>query len=114
MSRKAIAVAFVLYFVAAVAFGTLHEQGVYDPFPAAERLGYGIGFYLFTGALPLIVWGCLGFERTRAKTIFYVWAVLGVLLGGGLWYLKQIEIDKRANASQGTDDERPRFTRVKT
>jgi hypothetical protein len=60
MSRKRVAMLFVIYFVAAVI--------------------YAFVTYVISGALPFAVWGARGFKAAHAKSLFIPWAIIAVLL----------------------------------
>jgi len=80
MSRKDIALLFVIYFVAAVIYGALnapHYDFVRIIFWA---IGYAFVTYVISGVFPFAVWGARGFKAAHAKSLFIAWAILAVLL----------------------------------
>jgi hypothetical protein len=80
MSRKLIALLFVIYFVAGAIYGALnapHYDFVRITFWA---MGYAFVTYASSGMLPFAVWGMRGFKAAHAKSLFIPWAILGVLL----------------------------------
>jgi hypothetical protein len=85
MSRKLVALLFVGFFVALVAYGALvtplgvlrHEG------PAGfigEAIGRGLLIYFESGVLPFAVWGARGFRTANARSLFIPWAILAGLV----------------------------------
>ena len=81
MSRKGIALLFVIYFVLLVLYGALSSSvGVWRREGFAGVIGLGFLVYAISGMVPFAVWGAQGFKAANAKSLFIPWAILAVLI----------------------------------
>jgi hypothetical protein len=85
MSRSAIAIAFVAYFAAALAFAALMETS--NPAPSifmtariAGTMGGALAEFVLAGILPLLVWAIFRFKPDRARGPMVLWGLLGAVL----------------------------------
>jgi hypothetical protein len=74
MSRKGVALLFVIYFVAAVSYGAFNAATI------AGAIAYGLITYVTSGMCPFTVWAARGFKAAQAKSLFIPWAIIAVLL----------------------------------
>jgi hypothetical protein len=80
MSRKRIALLFVIYFVAAAIYGALNAPHYDFVGIIFWAIGYGFVTYIISGMLPFAVWGARGFKAAHAMSLFIPWAILAMLL----------------------------------
>jgi hypothetical protein len=80
MSRKRVAMLFVIYFVAAVIYGPVHAPHYDLVRIIVWAIGYAFVTYVISWALPFAVWGARGFKAAHAKSLFIPWAIIAVLL----------------------------------
>jgi low temperature requirement protein LtrA len=74
MSRKGVALLFVIYFVAAVFYGAFNAPTI------AGAIAYGLITYVTSGMCPFTVWAARGSKTEHAKSVFIPWAIIAVLL----------------------------------
>ena len=80
MSRKRVALLFVIYFVVATICGALNAPHYDFVRIAFWAIGYAFVTYVASGMFPFAVWGARGFKTAHAKSLFIPWAILAVLL----------------------------------
>jgi hypothetical protein len=80
MSRKRVAMLFVICFVAAVIYGALRDPHYDLVRIVVWAIGYAFVTYVISGALPFAVWGARGFNAAHAKSLFIPCAIIAVLL----------------------------------
>jgi hypothetical protein len=84
MSRKAVAITLLAYFLAALAYGLFIEMQRplstlnLGPDFVGSVVGQAIGVFALGGLLPLVGWAFLRFRAERAVGPMIVWAVLSV------------------------------------
>ena len=74
VSRKGVALLFVIYFVAALFYEAFNVPTI------AGAVAYGLVAYVISGMCPFTVWAARGFETAHAKSLFIPWAIIAVLL----------------------------------
>ena len=80
MSRKSVALLFVIYFVVAAIYGALKAPHYDFVRIAFWAMGYTFVTYVSSGMFPFAVWGVRGFKAADAESLFIPWAILAVLL----------------------------------
>lgn len=80
MSRKRVALLFVIYFVTAVIYGALNAPHYDFLRITLWAMGYAFVTYVSSGMFPFAVWAARGFNAAHAKSLFIPWAILAVLL----------------------------------
>jgi hypothetical protein len=80
MSRKRVALLFVIYFVTAVIYGALNAPHYDFVRIAFWAMGYAFVTYVSSGMFPFAVWAARGFKPAHAKSLFIPWAILALLL----------------------------------
>jgi hypothetical protein len=118
VTRKALIVLLVLYFLAALTFGLvsaitkpLAVVNWKDPVFVGDVIGTGIHVYVVPAIIPLIVWAFGRFRCESATIPLVIWAVLGLADMGfvlfGRHYEQQRELARLADspALSGADRE---------
>ncbi|HVB58918.1 MAG TPA: hypothetical protein VNE63_21130 [Candidatus Acidoferrales bacterium] len=82
MSRKAVALILIAYFVAALAFATFEEirsQTIAIPaYTFGALVGRAIAVFVPAGIIPVVVWAFFKFKAENASGPLVLWAVLSV------------------------------------
>lgn len=122
MSRKAVALVILLYFVAALAFGTFLELkkpfasfNLSDPVFVGRAIGSAGAVFILSGIIPLIVWAFGRFRAQKAGGPFVLWAILGVVMATlssvGFNFDLQQKINTELNKFEITGKDRDAFIR---
>jgi hypothetical protein len=122
MSRKAVALVILSYFVAALAFGTFIELqkpfssfNLSNPVFVGRAVGGAGGVFILAGIIPLIVWAFSRFRAQSAGGPLVLWAILGVIVatlsGVGFNFDLQQKINTELNQFEITGKDRDAFIR---
>ena len=80
MSRKRVALLFVIYFVVAAIYGAINAPHFDFARITFWAIGYAFVTHIASGMFPFAVWAARGFNAAHAKSLFIPWAILAVLL----------------------------------
>ena len=80
MSRKRVALLFIIYFVVATIYRAIHAPHYEFLRITIWAMGYASVTYVASGMFPFAVWGVRGFKAAHAKSLFIPWAILAALL----------------------------------